>query len=78
MTNLEKYEDAFIKTFNVKKEDLEGLEYQGIEAWDSIGHMGLIEALEDGFDIMMDADDIIAFSSYNKGKEILKKYSVEL
>lgn len=78
MTNLEKYEDAFIKTFNVKKEDLEELEYQGIEAWDSIGHMGLIEALEDGFEIMMDADDIIAFSSYNKGKEILKKYSVEL
>lgn len=78
MTNLEKYEDAFIKTFNVKKENLEELEYQGIEAWDSIGHMGLIEALEDGFEIMMDADDIIAFSSYNKGKEILKKYSVEL
>ncbi|MCR4568369.1 MAG: acyl carrier protein [Pseudobutyrivibrio sp.] len=78
MTNLEKYEDAFIKTFNIKKEELEELEYQSIEGWDSVGHMGLIEALEDTFDIMMDADDIIDFSSYKRGKEIIKKYSIEL
>ena len=36
-------------------------------------------ALEDAFDIMMDTDDIIDFSSYEKGKEILAKaaYGVE-
>ena len=47
------------------------MEYQGIEQWDSVGHMGLVAALEDVFDIMMDTDDIIDFSSYEKGKEIL-------
>ncbi len=78
MKNIEKYEEAFINTFNVKKEELDGLEYQGIAAWDSIGHMGLMETLEDIFDIMMDADDIIAFSSYRAGIEILKKYNVEM
>jgi len=40
--------------------------------------MGLIATLEENFDIMMDTDDIIDFSSYEKGKEILKKYDVVL
>ena len=35
--------------------------------------MSLIAALEDAFDIMMDTDDIIDFSSYKKGMEILSK-----
>lgn len=79
MTNLEKYNNAFIETFEVTEEQLPGLKYQDIEAWDSVGHMGLIATLEDVFNIMMDTDDIIDFSSYEKGKEILAKtdYKVE-
>ena len=50
----------------------------GIENWDSIGHMQLMATLEDTFDIMMDTDDIIDFSSYEKGIEILKKYDIEI
>ena len=46
--------------------------------WDSVGHMTLMAAIEDAFDIMLDTDDIVDFSSYEKGKEILKKYDVEL
>ena len=38
--------------------------------------MSLVAALEEAFDIMMDTDDIIDFSSYKKGKEILAKYSI--
>ncbi len=78
MNNLETYNNIFIKTLEITEEQLAGLEYQGIKAWDSVGHMGLIAALEDAFDIMMDTDDIIDLSSYEKGKEILKKYDVEL
>ena len=40
--------------------------------------MTLIGLLEDTFDIAMDMDDIIDFSSYNKGYEILEKYGVTL
>ena len=77
MSNLEKYDQAFIETFAVEKGQLAGLKYQDIEAWDSVGHMSLIAALEDAFDIMMDTDHIIDFSSYEKGKEILsEKYDV--
>ena len=33
--------------------------------------MSFIAALEEAFDIMMDTDDIIDFSSFEKGMEIL-------
>lgn len=71
MTNIELYAKAFIETFEISEEKLARLEYQGIDAWDSVGHMTLIAELENAFDIMMDPDDIIEFSSYEKGKEIL-------
>lgn len=74
MTNIEIYNNAFIEAFGIEETELATLEYQGIAAWDSVGHMNLVAALEDAFDIMMDTDDIIDFSSYEKGKEILAKY----
>lgn len=78
MTNLEKYNKAFMETFNIDESVLEGLEYQGIQEWDSVGHMSLINALEEVFEIMMDTDDIIDLSSYEIGKGILAKYEVEI
>ena len=78
MTNQEKYDQAFKETFEIDGENLDSLEYMGIEQWDSVGHMSLVAALEDAFDIMMETDDIIDFSSYNKGKELLKKYNIDI
>ena len=78
MSNLEKYNKAFTDTFEITSDKLAGLKYQDIPAWDSVGHMSLVAALEDAFGIMMDTDDIIDLSSYEKGKEILKKYDVEI
>lgn len=78
MTDLEKYNNAFIETIGVEEGIFETLEYQGLDAWDSVGHMQLVAAIEDAFDIMLDTDDIIDFSSYEKGKEILRKYEVEI
>ena len=78
MNNTEKYNQAFIETLEIMEEQLKGLKYQDIEAWDSVGHMSLIAALEESFDIMMDTDDIIDLSSYEKGKEILQSnYKVQ-
>ena len=76
MTNLEKYNAAFCEALNVEEEQLSNLKYQDIPEWDSVGHMTLMATLEDAFDIMMDTDDIVDFSSYEKGKELLKKYDV--
>lgn len=78
MTNKEKYINAFVEALEVSADGVEGLKYQEIPAWDSVGHMGLVAAVEDAFDIMMDTDDIIDFSSFEKGMEILTaKYQVE-
>ena len=78
MSNGDKYDEAFISTFKIEIKDLKGLKYQDIPFWDSIGHMALMSALEEVFDVELDVDDIIDFSSYEFGKEILAKYDVDV
>ncbi len=73
MTNLETYNKIFSDVFNVDSSSLDDLKYQGIEQWDSVGHMNLIAELENSFGIMFDTEDIIGFDSYEKGKEILRE-----
>jgi acyl carrier protein len=77
VTNIEKYQAAFVQAFDVKAETLPTLQYQAIPNWDSVGHMGLMAVLEESFGITMDIDDIIDFSSFEKGQTLLKKYGVE-
>ena len=55
----------------------EKIKYNEISKWDSIGHMSLISALEEGFGITMDIDDIVDFSSFKKGFDIFKKYGIK-
>ena len=78
MSNSEKYLKVFVDALEINPEEAEGLKYNSIANWDSVGHMNLVAALEDAFDIMMDTDDIIDFSSFEKGKEILaSNYNIE-
>ena len=75
----QKYDQAFITAFDIDEELLgKELEYESIPEWDSIGHMGLIAELEDSFDISMEMDDIIDFSSYEKGIIIMRKYDIDI
>ncbi len=78
MSNREKYNKAFMESFDVEESQLNGLAYQDVPAWDSVGHMGLISELEDAFDMQFETDDIVDFNSYEKGIELLKKYGVEV
>ena len=78
MENKQKYDQAFIESFSIDESKLgDNLEYDTIPEWDSVGHMGLIAELEEVFDIMMEMDDIIDFSSYKKGFELIAKYEIE-
>ena len=75
---IEKYDKAFITAFNINETVLGAdLKYESIEEWDSIGHMTLMSGLEDGFKITIDTDDIVDFSSFKKGFEILGKYGIK-
>ena len=77
-SNIEKYQNAFMESFNIEKSMLnEELKYESIPEWDSVGHMTMISNLEEVFDIVMEMDDIIDFSSFEIGKEILKKYKID-
>jgi acyl carrier protein len=78
MTNLQKYIEAFTSTLLVEESVLDSLKYQDIAAWDSVGHMSLMTALEEIFGIEMDIDDIIEFSSFEVGRKILAKYNVNM
>ena len=78
MNSKAKYVKAFAAALNVGEESVEQLKYQSVEEWDSVGHMSLIAAIEDAFDIMMDTDDIIELDSFEKGIDILSKnYGIE-
>ncbi len=77
MTNKEKYDQVFIDCFSLPSEQLgENLTYQSVPAWDSVGHMAMIAGLEEAFDIMLEMEDVIDFSSYVVGIETLKKYGI--
>ena len=77
MSNKQKYLDIFIESISINdKKFHENIEYNEIPEWDSIGHMKLNSGLEEGFNISMETDDIVDFSSFKKGIEILKKYSI--
>ena len=79
MQNLEKYKKIFIEALSIESSSFdEKIKYNDISEWDSIGHMTLMAALEEGFSISMETDDIVDFSSFKKGIEILKKYKVQI
>ncbi len=77
MNNKDVLKKLFIESLSIEKKDFtESLEYNSIPQWDSIGHMTLVAAIEEKFNITIDTDDIVDFSSFKKGVEILKKYEV--
>jgi|TARA_B110000967_G_C18727448_1_gene480877 acyl carrier protein len=78
LNNLDRYSKIFLKSFKIKKEKLKKLKYNSVPQWDSIGHMSMIGSLEEAFNITLEMDDIIDFSSYEFGKKILKKYKIKI
>jgi|TARA_B110000046_G_C12595324_1_gene234576 acyl carrier protein len=74
-----KYNKVFVDSFSINEKQLKkDLKYNSITAWDSVGHMSMIALLEETFDIALEMDDIIDFSSYNTGIKIMKKYKINI
>jgi acyl carrier protein len=78
MEQLYKYKLAFVEIVGATEAQLHALVYQGTAGWDSVGHMQLMTHLEDVFCIALEMEDILEFSSYEKGMEIMRKYGVTL
>ena len=78
MSNSETYKQIFIEALNIPEEKFSTeIKYNEIPEWDSIGHMTLMSGLEEGFNISIETDDIVDFSSFKKGMEILEKYKIK-
>jgi acyl carrier protein len=77
MENLKKFKEVFTESFGISDSTVNNLKYQDIPEWDSVGHMGLMATLEEVFNIELEIDDIIDFSSFEKGLEILSKYKID-
>jgi acyl carrier protein len=79
MTNLEKINNIFCDVFSVDASLLNvNFDKNNVEGWDSVHQLSLTSAVEDEFDIMLDAEDILEFTSYDNAKTILAKYGIEL
>lgn len=79
MTNLEKLNSIFCEVFSVDASALgAGFDNKSIDGWDSVRQLSLTSSVEDAFDIMLDPEDILDFTSYDKAKSILSKYDIAL
>ena len=79
MTNLEKLNKIFCEVFSVEEATLNSeFNKDNVEGWDSVRQLSLTASVEDEFDIMLDAEDILEFTSYDNAKQVLAKYEIEL
>lgn len=79
MDNLAKYNQCFISVLGVSGEQLnDSFTFSDTDVWDSLAHLTLVAELEDSFDILLESEDVLNFGSYENGKQILKRYGVEL
>ena len=78
MNNLEKYHSVLCDILQISENELPYARLKGIPTWDSVGHMTLLAALEDAFDIFIEPEDMMSLNSYEEGKNILRKYGVDL
>ena len=79
MTNIEKLNQIFCEVFSVEASALgTGFDNKAVDGWDSVRQLSLTSAVEDTFDIMLDPEDILEFTSYDNAKAILQKYDIAL
>lgn len=79
MTNLEKLNKIFCEVFSVEESALNSeFNKSNVDGWDSVHQLSLTSSVEDEFDILLDAEDILEFTSYENAKLILAKYEIDL
>lgn len=79
MTNQEKYAAAFVEVFGAAANELnDNFSKETVEGWDSVHQLNIIALLEESFDVMFDPEDIMEFTSYARGRELLAKYGINI
>lgn len=78
MTNLETYKNCYVEGLEIDLESVESASMDSVDRWDSIGQMSLIALIEDAFGIELEPDEIMTFTNYNAGLQILKNHNIDL
>lgn len=79
MTNLEKFNNAFVEVFSVETAKLnDDFSKDTVNEWDSVHQLSIVANLEENFDVLFEPEDIMAFTSYKAAKEIMNKYDIQL
>ncbi len=79
MGNADKLIDIFSKCLGLEKHEIhDEINYDLTPQWDSKTHMDIISEIDEQFNLLLEADDIIELNSFAMAKEILKKYEVEV
>lgn len=76
MNDREKLTDVFVSTFGIHADEVPRAAFKVTKQWDSVGHVNLMSAIEETFDISLEPDDILDFRNYGIGISILRKYGV--
>ncbi|GAA1330945.1 acyl carrier protein [Saccharothrix algeriensis] len=70
--------DVFVESLSLPEgADVENLKYRDIDEWDSVGHMALVAAIEDEFDVQFETDQVIDMSSFKVALDMLRGFGVE-
>jgi acyl carrier protein len=66
--------DVFVEALSLSDGvDVENLKYRDIDEWDSVGHMALVAAIEDEFDVQFDTDQVIEMSAFKVAYDMLRE-----
>ena len=76
MTNIDKLVNVFVSSLGVAPEEVEQAVFKETKGWDSVGHVNLMNAIEEEFEVSLEPDDILDFKSFAIGKDILGKYGI--
>jgi len=70
-------EELVGKVFKINPEELSDTSSRNtIEQWDSMGHLALITALEEQFQVSISITDAMEMANIRKIKDVLKEYGV--
>lgn len=78
MGNIEKLKEAFVEGLEIPMEEVEAATMESVDKWDSIGQMSLVAIIEDAFGIEFEPDEVMRFTSFAAGVDILKNHGIEI
>ena len=78
MSNIVKLKEAFVEGLEIPMEEVESATMESVDKWDSIGQMSLVAIIEDTFGIEFGPDEVMRFTSFAAGVDILKNHGIEI